>query len=153
MPFERLIIRLLHGVHLVARPLTMGVRGAVFDAQGRVFLVRHTYVPGWYLPGGGVDPGETVADALKREFMEEANIELLDEPELRSVHFNAKHGKRDHVLFFRCGAFRQNAPKTPDVEIAETGWFDLGTLPEETTPATCRRLAELEGAALPDPHW
>ena len=153
MPFETILIRLLHGVHLVARPLTMGVRGAVFDHRGRVFLVRHTYVSGWYLPGGGVDPGETVADALKRECREEGNIELLDEPRLLSVHFNAKYGKRDHVLFFRCGTYRQDAAKTRDVEIAETGWFAIDALPDETTPATHRRLAELDGRMPSDPYW
>lgn len=153
MRFETLLIRLLHGVHLVARPLTMGVRGAVFDAHGRVFLVRHTYVSGWYLPGGGVDPGETVANALKREFREEGNIELLDEPQLLSIHFNARQGKRDHVLFFRCGANRQAAHRTRDAEIAETGWFALDDLPEDTTASTHRRLAELDGVVPPDPYW
>ena len=43
--------------------MTLGVRGLVIDKGQRVFLVTHTYVPGWQLPGGGVEPGETMAEA------------------------------------------------------------------------------------------
>ncbi len=53
------------------------MRGLVHDAdQNSVFLIRHTYVPGWQLPGGGVEVGETAAEALERELVEEGNIEI-----------------------------------------------------------------------------
>ncbi|HEX2017367.1 MAG TPA: NUDIX domain-containing protein [Aurantimonas sp.] len=153
MLFEKPLIRLLHGVHLVARPVTLGVRAAIFDPGGRIFLVRHTYVSGWYMPGGGVEPGETAIEALTRELVEEGNIELDAPPELFSVFFNRNASNRDHVLLYRCGTFRQIAEKKPDAEIAETGFFTLDGLPAGTTDATRRRLAELAGKAPPDPHW
>ena len=52
--FARALTRLAHLYFTLARGMTMGVRAACFDEAGRVFLVRHSYVPGWHLPGGGV---------------------------------------------------------------------------------------------------
>ncbi|MCB8838288.1 NUDIX domain-containing protein [Aurantimonas sp. VKM B-3413] len=153
MFLEKVLIRAMHGVHLVARPVTLGVRAAVFDERGQVFLVRHTYVSGWYMPGGGVDPGETAEEAMRRELMEEGNIELEGGPDLVSVHFNRNASNRDHVLFYQCRALRQTAPKRPDREIAEAGFFPPDALPEATTDATRRRLAELTGEREVVPYW
>ena len=51
-------IKLFHGWFLLRRPMTLGVRGIVHDAEkGTVFLIRHTYIAGWQLPGGGVEVG------------------------------------------------------------------------------------------------
>src|SRR5579872_852209 len=69
-------IRLFLQYASLRRGMTLGVRGAAFDGNGRVFLIRHSYVPGWYLPGGGVELGETVEAALARELMEEGGIAL-----------------------------------------------------------------------------
>lgn len=153
MFLEKFLLRALHGVHLVSRPMTLGVRAAVFDEEGRVFLVRHTYVSGWHMPGGGVDPGETALAATRRECLEEGNIHFIEPPELVAVYFNSHASNRDHVLFYRSGACRQTAPKMPDAEIAETGFFSLDALPEDTTAGTRRRLSELRGDEPIDLHW
>ena len=44
--------------------MTLGVRAVVLDGENRVFLVKHCYVSGWHLPGGGVEVGESFLDAL-----------------------------------------------------------------------------------------
>ena len=54
---EPALRRLLHLHWRFSRGLTLGVRAVVIDAGGKVFLVRHSYVSGWHLPGGGVEPG------------------------------------------------------------------------------------------------
>ena len=53
---------------------TLGVR-AVALTEGRVLLVRHTYVSGWHLPGGGVNARETAEAAARRELFEETGYE------------------------------------------------------------------------------
>lgn len=146
--------RLYHLYFLMARPMTIGVRGLVYDADSKsVFLIRHTYVPGWQLPGGGVELGETTAQALEREFEEEGNILFTAPPVLKSLHFNRRASRRDHVAFYLIESFRQTAPKLPDREIAEAGFFPLHALPDRTTPATLRRIAEIFGGEPASAEW
>ncbi|HXO72628.1 MAG TPA: NUDIX domain-containing protein, partial [Bradyrhizobium sp.] len=78
--FEPALRRVFHLYWRFARGMTLGVRGVVLDGENRVFLVKHSYVSGWHLPGGGVEVGETFRQALQRELMEEGRIELLAEP-------------------------------------------------------------------------
>lgn len=150
--FVRARARLFHLIFLLTRPMTLGVRAAVLDAQGRVFLVRHTYVPGWHLPGGGVEVGETMLEALTRELAEEGNITMTAPPALHGIFFNTSGSRRDHVAVYVVRAFAQSAPRQPDRELAETGFFALDALPEATTRATRARLAEIAGAAI-SPLW
>jgi ADP-ribose pyrophosphatase YjhB (NUDIX family) len=146
--------RLFHFYFLLRRPMTLGVRGLVHDkASNSVFLIRHTYVPGWQLPGGGVEFGETMLEALERELAEEGNIELSAPPELRSLHANRQATGRDHVAFYLITAFRQTSPRLADREIAEAGFFPLDGLPADTTPATHRRLAEIFDGRAASPYW
>src|SRR5262249_17850227 len=77
---ERATRRGMHLYWRFARGLTLGARAVVIDDARRVFLVRHTYVRGWHLPGGGVEPGETLVAALARELREEGNIALTAPP-------------------------------------------------------------------------
>lgn len=147
--WSRLRGRLFHLYFRLKRPMTLGVRGMVIDGQGRVFLIRHTYVPGWQLPGGGVETGETLREALAKELMEEGNISLTGSADLVSIYFNRRMSVRDHVALFVCRSFEQASPKLADHEIAASGFFALDGLPDDTTPATRRRLAEvLDGMAI-----
>lgn len=146
--------RLFHLYFLLRRPMTLGVRGLVHDAENNaIFLIRHTYVPGWQLPGGGVELGETMGYALERELEEEGNIAFTAPPTLRSLHFNARSSRRDHVAFYLITAWRQTSPRVADREIAEARFFPLDALPEETTPATLRRIREVFGGADISPYW
>jgi ADP-ribose pyrophosphatase YjhB (NUDIX family) len=137
--------RLLHRYWRFTRGVTLGVRAAALDADGRVFLVRHTYVPGWHLPGGGVEPGETALDALARELREEACIELTAPARLHGVYLNLHASDRDHVLLCVTREFRVVEAKTRDREIAEAGFFPLDALPTGVTAGTTARLEEIAG--------
>ncbi|KAA3451918.1 DNA mismatch repair protein MutT [Mesorhizobium sp. SARCC-RB16n] len=146
--------RLFHLYFVLRRPMTLGVRGLIHDAAANsVFLIRHTYVPGWQLPGGGVEVGETMVEALARELAEEGNIALAATPVLKSMHFNRRASRRDHVGLYLIENFSQTAPKLPDHEIAEAGFFPLDRLPEGTTPATLRRIAEVFLGEPASAYW
>jgi ADP-ribose pyrophosphatase YjhB (NUDIX family) len=143
----------MHLYWRMSRGLTLGVRGLVIDGQGRIFLVKHTYIRGWHLPGGGVEPGETVLDALVRELKEEGNIELLDAPAPFGVYFQATVSRRDHIVLFVVQHFRQPAPPVPDREIMAHGFFPRNALPEDTSTATQARIAEVTMGAPASPRW
>jgi 8-oxo-dGTP pyrophosphatase MutT (NUDIX family) len=115
----------------------------VLDENNRVFLVKHSYVSGWYLPGGGVEAGETLMDALKRELIEEGRIEISSEPALHGLFFNSHVSRRDHVAVYVVRKFRQDRPPEPNHEIVATGFFEAGALPEGTTPGTILRIREV----------
>lgn len=149
-PLQRVIAWLLHLYFRLSRGMTLGVRAAVLTEAGEVLLVRHTYTPGWHMPGGGVEPNETLVDALAKELREEANITLTGPATLHGVFLNRHVSDRDHVAVLIVRVFTQVAPKQPDREIAEARFFPLSALPEKTTPGTRRRLAEIiDGSALP----
>jgi ADP-ribose pyrophosphatase YjhB (NUDIX family) len=147
------IRRLMPFFSLFFGTVTLGVQAVVIDGQGRIFLVRHSYVPGWHLPGGGVEVGETLVDALARELVEEGNIAFVEPPVLHGVFLNSRISRRDHVVVYVVRRFRQDPVLQPNYEIIEHGFFSPDALPEDTSPATRRRLAEvLHGAPIAE-HW
>jgi ADP-ribose pyrophosphatase YjhB (NUDIX family) len=141
--FEPALRRVFHLYWRFARGMTLGVRAVVLDADTRVFLVKHSYVSGWHLPGGGVEVGETFRDALGRELMEEGRIELVGEPKLLGIFFNRHVSRRDHVAVYVIDAFRQDRMPEPNREIIACGFFEAGRLPPETTTGTRLRIAEV----------
>ncbi|MGX1743166.1 NUDIX domain-containing protein [Bosea sp. NPDC055353] len=150
---QRLLTRLLHVYFRFARGMTFGVRGVVLNDRGEVFLIRHTYVPGWHFPGGGVEVGETAELSLERELSEEAGIAPTERPVLHGLFFNRRISRRDHVAVYVLCRFRIERVKQPDREIAEAGFFPLDRLPNGTTPATRRRLAEIMSGQPPAIEW
>ena len=148
-PFTR---PLFFALSRLTRGKTLGVRGLAVDGEGRVLLVRHTYLHGWWLPGGGVDRGETLEQAVIREMREETGLIVAGRPRLVSVHSNERFFPGDHVAVYRIDAFRLT-DHAPNGEIAETGWFAPDALPADTHRATRARLAEaFDGIAI-SPLW
>lgn len=147
--FEPLLRRVFHFYWRFARGMTLGVRGIVLDQDDRVFLVKHSYVAGWHLPGGGVEVGETIDDSLRRELMEEGRIAVEGQPQLHGIFFNRHVSRRDHVAVFVIRRFSQDRMPEPNHEIIACGFFDIAALPPETTRGTRLRIAEvLQGRPL-----
>jgi ADP-ribose pyrophosphatase YjhB (NUDIX family) len=151
--FEPLLRRLFHLYWRFARGMTLGVRAVVLDGEGRVFLVKHSYISGWYLPGGGVETGETLGDALRRELAEEGRIELTGEPALHGVFLNGHVSRRDHVAVYLVRHFRQDRLPEANREIVACGFFETSALPAETTEGTRLRIAEVLEGKEPISTW
>jgi 8-oxo-dGTP pyrophosphatase MutT (NUDIX family) len=133
--------------------MTLGARVMLVDGD-RVLLLRHTYVPGWQFPGGGVGPGETVEAAAEREVLEETGYRITGPMELIGIyHHNSAVTNRDHVAFFVARQFEKVREFKPNYEIAEIGWFERSRLPDMVTPATSQRVDEVFDGAQRRTEW
>jgi ADP-ribose pyrophosphatase YjhB (NUDIX family) len=130
----------------IFRPVRIGVRVMMIQ-NNKVWLVRHTYVPGWYMPGGGAKRGETLANATRREALEETGAQL-GEINLMGTYTNFAESKTDHSIVFICREFAIVGKS--DGEIAEVGAFSLDELPADVYPSHRQRLDEYRvGKAIP----
>jgi ADP-ribose pyrophosphatase YjhB (NUDIX family) len=137
----------------LTRGMTLGVR-AILIRDGTVVLVKHSYIPGWYFPGGGVEVGESVAEALSREIREEAGAALTAPPELFGIYRNAHADVRDHVALFVCRGFERDAGMDlPNGEIVACESFPVNQLPADVSAGTAARLREVLSAAEPAADW
>ena len=78
MPIPPHIVHLREHVGTITL-LTPATAAVVRDQRGRVLLIRRGDGSGWSLPGGFMEPGETIAECLVREVLEETGLKV--EPE------------------------------------------------------------------------
>jgi len=120
------------------RPISIGVLVMLIKNR-EVFLVRQTYLPGWFLPGGGVKRGETLGEAIRREAYEEIGAEM-GALKLLGVYTHFGDHKNDHNALFLCNEFTLG--EMQDSEIAEARFFSLDELPEGLLVRHRQRLEE-----------
>ena len=142
----------LQPVYRQTRGLTLGTRTAVFDGKNRVLLVQHSYGPGWLLPGGGVERGETIFHSATREIREEAGIIAEEDPVLKGFCLNDGQFPGDHVAILILHKFARQ-PWKPTLEISHAEFFSLDRLPDGTTGGTRRRLDEIITNREIAHHW
>lgn len=140
-------IRLLYLLYRIytffVRPVVTGVR-VLLVQERQVLLVRHTYLKGWYLPGGGVKRGETLDETARREAREEVGAELRA-IRLLGAYSNFELNRSDHNILFLCTDF--TADCTHDREIAEARFFPIADLPADVQPGHRRRIEEYAAGA------
>ena len=98
---DKLFIRwVLQAYWRLTRSQTLGVQGIVIDGSNKVLLVRHSYVRGWHLRGGGVERDENLEQALRRELLEESGTELTRKPCLHGIFSNFERSAGDHIAVY-----------------------------------------------------
>jgi 8-oxo-dGTP pyrophosphatase MutT (NUDIX family) len=148
----RLRLRLARPYLRWSRGMTLGARVLVIDGEGKFLLVRHTYQPGWILPGGGVERGETCLAAALREVREEAAIIPTGVMALHGVFSNHKDFPGDHLVVYVLREFERGAFK-PSLEIADARFFAWEELPASTTAGSLRRMEEVISSLPPSTEW
>jgi ADP-ribose pyrophosphatase YjhB (NUDIX family) len=120
---------------------TEGAHVYATDAEGRVLVVRTTYLgPGWMLPGGRIERGETPHDGAARETREETGMEVAID---RLLLVDARHGR--DVSFIFAGHVVGGALDPQFGEIAEAGWVDRDEITRSSEPLR-QLLEQLDGA-------
>ena len=113
---------------------------AVIEREGRALLARRRDIGWWNLPGGGVEPGESMTEGLQREMREEigAEVEIV-----RLTGVYSKPQKSEVVLVFLCRlpTDQEQALHTTD-EVSELGWFSPATLPDDLLPKHRQRVED-----------
>ncbi|QIB33822.1 NUDIX hydrolase [Ancylobacter pratisalsi] len=136
------------------RPV-LATSAAVFR-DGRVLLARRGQRPSlglWTLPGGRVEPGETLAVAAAREVMEEVGVScaILGVAGAVDVIQRAEDGTlgAHFVVVSHAARWVGGEPQTGP-EAAEIGWFAPGALPPDTTPGLGSIVAAAHLLAIAD---
>jgi ADP-ribose pyrophosphatase YjhB (NUDIX family) len=136
---------------VVTQPTVFGATAIAEDEQGRVLLVRHSYMRGWSLPGGGVGRGEPPEVAVVRELAEEVGLTESDSPEFIGLYTRKVAWFSNVIALYRLRnariAFR------PNLEVREILFCDPASPPQDTQPGTRRRLAELTGKTPRSSYW
>ncbi len=135
------------------RGITLGVRGCVIDGDGRILLVRHSYMPGWQFPGGGVEWGETAEAATAREALEETGVEVAGPLQLHGLFSNFASFPGDHIAFYLIRDWRRPVVPGPNAEIVATQWCAPSDLPADATRGTRRRVAEVFAGTPVERTW
>jgi 8-oxo-dGTP pyrophosphatase MutT (NUDIX family) len=137
----------------VTRRITLGARAVLIDGD-RILLLRHTYIPGWQFPGGGVEAGESAETCVVREVEEETGYRITGRPALHGFFHNTGPATdRDHVALYVVREFEKAAEFSPNFEIAQADWFDRRSLPADIDPGTAARLGEIFDGQPVSPTW
>lgn len=119
---------------------TLGSRAIVLNKKNQVLLVKHTYQPHWYIPGGGVKKKESAKAAIVRELKEEVGLTMMGEPELFGIYHHTYLGVSDYPIIYVVKNYSLDNVDSPEIE--KIDWFDYENLPDMTSPGTKRRLNE-----------
>jgi 8-oxo-dGTP diphosphatase len=120
----------------------VGAGVVVVDDAGRVLLVEPTYKPGWEVPGGMVEAGESPRSAAGREVLEELGVEV-SVGRLLVIDWGPPGRRPDDglMLLYECSSFDVTTIALQVDELRSWRWCDPAEMRERTTPFMARRLS------------
>lgn len=128
-----------------ARLLVPSAAACIYNPAGHILLARRSDTGRWGPPGGLMDLGESIAETICREVLEEVNLTVVPE-RLIGVYSGHSHtypnGDQIQVCtsFFAC-RWTEGEPRLNDPENTAVAFFPLEALPENTIPRWRPRLA------------
>lgn len=125
-------------IHDEAHCFRVSVSALIFEKE-RVLLAHRRAIDWWNLPGGAVDPGETVDEALRREVREETGLEV-EVGQLVGVY--SKPLKQEVVLSFCCHVIGGVLGAIADDDIDGNRYFSVHDLPFKTLPKHRQRIMD-----------
>ena len=128
----------------IFKPLSFGTR-VMLLCKNEVLLVKHTYISGYFLPGGGVKKSELFENSARRELKEEVGI-LVNNLSVFGIYKSIKEQKYTTNVVFISKLSKKPTLKIQKDELVEAGFFNINKLPLKTSPGTKRRIKEyIEG--------
>ncbi len=134
-------------VWFVTRPEVFGVHAVPLTDRGEVVLVRLTYARGWFLPGGGLKPGEDPEAGILRELREEIGLTRHASLEWVAEFRDRPDFRRDLVQLYRLRGVAFTPP-TWSLEIDEVRAFPPEALPPKL-PGITRVQLVMAGVLSP----
>jgi 8-oxo-dGTP diphosphatase len=118
---------------------SIGVFAVIFDEQGRILCVKRNYPPfNWTTPGGGVDDGESLIQAVEREVREETGY-IVQAKRLLGAYSSTY--KDDLVLSIEAELVDREEWQS-NQEISEMGFFAKDELPQPMKSGTTARILD-----------
>lgn len=124
---------------------------ALIEREGRVLLVRHSYVAGWLLPGGGVHRGEPAEHAILREMKEEIGLVHCAPPELFGLYARKAGWATNVIALYRLRDAEFSFK--PNLEVREVQFVDPIAPPMGTPKSVATRLKEHAGLQSRSAFW
>ena len=126
-------------------PLAVGDAAVINDA-GEILLIRRADNGQWAMPGGALEVGETPAEGVAREALEESGVRcepvsLVGVYDSRLSGSTSRHHLYQFVFLCRPNGGQLGAGSHA-IEITDVGWFAENALPEGLGPSHARRIPD-----------
>lgn len=128
--------------HFKAQHIITSVVAVIVDDEGRVLLTRRSIPPfqgDWVMPGGKIDLGEPIIEAVKREVWEEVGLEV-ETGELVDIFEHVTPGADNYhfiILYYRCTPLYCDINHNKD-EVEEARWVKPSDLASYNLPDGAR---------------